>query len=288
MGEAFEHRHQHGDGDTEPSRRVLVRIERILAPNPSPMTLEGTNTYVISTPTFAIVVDPGPVVDAHLSTIMESVRRAGLTPRGVLTTHSHPDHAEAAEPLASMLGCDVYSSGRGAKALAEAMDMAIVALPGHAGDHVGFLTPDGQLLTGDHVLGRGTSAIIYPEGSLEAYFASLSTVAALAPRRLLPGHGPAIERDSIATVLTFLEEHRRARIGQVRDLVTEGLGLADTVRRIYGDLGDPIVTEAAVRQTLATLVWLQDHEAPEVAQRARAIVAAEGPHHASLPSDEVW
>lgn len=252
------------------------------------MTLEGTNTYILSTQTHAVVVDPGPMIDAHLGAIADAIDRAGARQRGVLTTHAHPDHAEAAEPLAALLGCDVHASGRGAEALLEAMDVVVVALPGHAADHVGFVTPDRQLLTGDHVLGRGTSAIIYPEGSLEAYFASLTVVASLEPRRLLPGHGPVVEGAHIGAVLTFLEEHRRTRIDQVREALGEGLDLGELVRTIYGDLGDPIVTEAAVRQTLATLVWLGDHEAPELAERARALVATEGPHHASLPSDEVW
>jgi len=265
----------------------VVEVLHLLAPNPSPMTLEGTNTWVLVRNGEAVVVDPGPLVDEHLEVIAHTVAVRSLRVRAVVTTHAHPDHAEALWACAERLGCGGFPSAQGARWALERVGATRVDLPGHALDHVGFVLEDRRVLTGDHVLGRGTSAIIYPEGSLEAYFASLALLSELKPAAILPGHGPVVDGSKVAGLLTFLSDHRRARLQELADLLgIRELALSELVGTIYGDLGDPIVAAAAARSTLAGLVWLADHAEGAVALAAAAVLAREGRFHQSLPSSQ--
>ncbi|HEY7950017.1 MAG TPA: MBL fold metallo-hydrolase [Solirubrobacterales bacterium] len=174
-------------------------ILRIVAPNPGPMTLEGTNTYVYGAGP-CTVIDPGPDDAGHLAAI-----RAAAEERGgiglVLLTHSHGDHADGAERLDSqvVLPSDGEEHG-GLRAL---------ATPGHAPDHVCLLTADRVCFSGDLVLGMGSTFVPPDGGSLSAYMDSLRRMQAEPIELICPGHGPWIE-DPAAKLAEYVE-HREMR-----------------------------------------------------------------------------
>ncbi len=201
----------------------------MLCPNPSPMTLDGTNTWVLAEPGSdeVVVVDPGPLDEAHLEAVVEHVRASGRRIALTLLTHGHLDHAESAERFHELTGAPVRGFGRGHDDVREGetitvggLEILAVPTPGHTSDSFSFVLPaDNTLLTGDTVLGRGTSVVAWPDGNLEAYLESLSRIESLtgagAVTSLLPGHGPTVD-DAAATV-TFYLQHRAERLEQVRD-----------------------------------------------------------------------
>ncbi len=252
-------------------------VTRVLAPNPSPMTLDGTNTYVIGVAGSgeALVVDPGPDDDGHRRSV--EVVLAGLDAgvRAVVVTHHHLDHAEAAVDWARRFGAPVLAAEAGVARPADApaghrgstladgqrvslagLDVEVVATPGHTRDHLALRLETGALLTGDHVLGRGTSVVAYPDGDLEAYLRSLTRVLALGPDVLYPGHGPALREDPGA-VLRFYAEHRAYRERQVLTAL-EGRRATprELVEDIYAEV-DRRVWPAAEASTRATLALLE-------------------------------
>ena len=167
-------------------------ILRIVAPNPGPMTLEGTNTFVVGDSP-AYVIDPGPADEAHVSRVVAAAeRRGGLG--GVLMTHSHADHSAAA----SLLEAPVIEAG----------PFQVVPTPGHADDHVCFVA-DRVCFTGDLILGEGSSIVPPDGGSLAAYLESLRRVGELDLELLCPGHGPYLT-DPKAKVDEYIE-HRLDR-----------------------------------------------------------------------------
>ena len=202
------------------SERVSPLVRRILAPNPSPWTLEGTNTWLVGLRA-PIVIDPGPAIEEHLDAILEAAGEV----RAVLLTHTHRDHAEGAmafaakarAPLAvvqpsvnSHLCADADALVDGQQIVADGATLTVIATPGHASDHAAFLLMEEHaLFTGDHVLGRGTTVVVHPDGDMRAYLDSLDRVIALAPTRIYPGHGPIIE--SPAETLAFYRRHRLER-----------------------------------------------------------------------------
>ena len=150
------------------------------APNPSPFTLDGTNSYVSS----GWVIDPGPADPAHLDAVLAA---AGDGIEGVLLTHSHADHAEGAEPLANRAGVEVVLPAGGD----EVGPYKAIATPGHSADSVCLIF--GRVcFTGDTVLGSGSVFIQPGEGSLAAYLDSLNTLRELDLDVLCPGHGPYV------------------------------------------------------------------------------------------------
>ena len=173
-------------------------ILRIVAPNPGPMTLEGTNTYLYGSDP-CTVIDPGPDDVGHLDAV-----RAAAEERGgigvVLLTHSHGDHAAGAERFD-----DVVLPAGGE----EHGGLRAVATPGHAADHVCFLTADGVCFSGDLVLGEGSTFVPPDGGSLAAYMESLRLIQAETLELICPGHGPWIEDP--AAKLTEYVEHREMR-----------------------------------------------------------------------------
>lgn len=175
-------------------------IERIVAPNPGPMTLEGTNTYVVATDDGAFVIDPGPADAQHVAAVRAiGAARGGIA--GVLITHSHGDHA-AALPMFSDAPL-VPTTGPGG-----AGPFEVIPTPGHAVDHVCLLL--GRVcFSGDLVLGRGSSFVPPDGGSLAAYMDSLQTVLELDPELLCPGHG-AYVADPAAKLTEYID-HRRDR-----------------------------------------------------------------------------
>jgi glyoxylase-like metal-dependent hydrolase (beta-lactamase superfamily II) len=174
-------------------------VLRIVAPNPGPMTLEGTNTYVYGADP-CVVIDPGDDAPQHLEAI-----RAAAAQRGgiglVLLTHSHRDHSEGADRL----GAEVVLPAGGETHAG----LRVLATPGHAADHVCFLAAGGVCFSGDLVLGLGSTIVPPGGGSLAAYMASLRLLAAQEIELICPGHGPWIT-DPAAKLAEYVE-HREMR-----------------------------------------------------------------------------
>jgi glyoxylase-like metal-dependent hydrolase (beta-lactamase superfamily II) len=242
---------------------------RVLADNPSHMTLDGTNTYLLGAPGHGavVLVDPGPDVADHLASVEVAVADRDAEIAAVLVTHHHHDHAEAAQPWARRFGVDVLASTRdvagpdgrlvehGQRLRLAGLEIEVVATPGHTRDHLAFRLPSGALLTGDHVLGRGTSVVPHPEGDLLAYLDSLRRVHAMGPHALFPGHGPELTEDPSA-VLTYYQEHRAFRERQILAVLGEGPATPrQLVERIYAAV-DPVLWPAAEASTRATLAAL--------------------------------
>ena len=243
----------------------------VLCPNPSPMTLDGTNTWVLAEPGSdeVVVVDPGPLDEAHLEAVVEHVRASGRRIALTLLTHGHLDHAESAERFHELTGASVRGFGRGHDDVREGetitvggLEILAVPTPGHTSDSFSFVLPaDNTLLTGDTVLGRGTSVVAWPDGNLEAYLESLSRIESLtgagAVTSLLPGHGPTVD-DAAATV-TFYLQHRAERLEQVRAAVARGAQTAnDVVETVYADVPRS-VWPAAEQSVQAQLEYLRTH-----------------------------
>lgn len=255
-------------------------IERIVAPNPSPLTGKGTNTYLVSdnidstdnadgagSANGCSVVDPGPASEAHLREIVRLAETHGGV-RGILVTHGHPDHDEGAARLRELTGAPVSAwSGEGVaatdRALADGAEITVgtrrlVALhtPGHRFDHLCYWLPnEGMLFAGDLVAGEGTVVIVPGEGDMADYLASLRRLLALDLRRILPGHGPPIERPR-----ELLEEyirHRLEREQQVLAALAAGARTPDEiVARVYPDL-DPALRPMAALSVTAHLLKLE-------------------------------
>jgi glyoxylase-like metal-dependent hydrolase (beta-lactamase superfamily II) len=250
----------------------MRRIVRMLAPNPSVYTLEGTNTWVVGRGP-AIVIDPGPADDEHLR---EVAREAGPVAH-VLVTHDHEDHAEGAVAFGASVGAPVHAwRVEGAEPLhdgdvfhAGGVALTAVHTPGHSADHVAFHDADeASLFTGDAVLGRGTSFIDPPDGDLAMYLASLERMASLTPRIILPGHGPIV-LDAQARLRHYLA-HRAERERQIADLLAAGPSTVDElVSRIYADQS-AAVWPLAARSVLAHLQKLRTEGRAEKAGRGKA------------------
>ena len=255
----------------------------MLAPNANMMTLDGTNTWVLREPggTRSLVVDPGPSILSHL----DAVADAGGDVAGVLLTHHHADHSEAAREFAERVGCWVraldpaYRLGDegladGDVVAVDGLEVRVIGTPGHTGDSLSFLVPaDGAVLTGDTVLGRGTTVVAHPDGQLGAYLDSLDRLHALAEaheiRSIWPGHGPVI--DNALPALDYYIAHRRERLEQVSAAVEqlrnephpEGLAAHELPRRVveivYQDV-DPILWGAAELSVRAQLAYLADRD----------------------------
>jgi glyoxylase-like metal-dependent hydrolase (beta-lactamase superfamily II) len=238
----------------------MLRIVRVLAPNPGIRELEGTNTYVVGDAP-AVVIDPGPDHESHL----EEVLRTAGSVRAVVLTHDHPDHAPGAARLAQASGAPIRAlrpppGGErlrdGEVISSDGVRMITVATPGHTPDHASFWIEEaGALFTGDAVLGRGTSVIDPPEGDLVAYLRSLRRMRDLHPRTVYPGHGPAVLAGT--EKLDEYLEHRRMREAQVLGALADGpRSIEELVETIYAE--HPVeVRELAGRSVLAHLVKLQ-------------------------------
>lgn len=233
---------------------------RVLAPNPGPFTLEGTNTWVVGRGE-RIVIDPGPDDPDHVQAVLEAAGRVGA----ILLTHRHLDHAPAAERLARLTGAPVYAASPGEDDRAasdgdrlEAAGVAVevVATPGHSPDHLVFLERDtGSLFTGDAVLGRGTSVIDPPDGDLSDYLRSLDRMRRLEPRIIYPGHGPVVE-GAVRKIEEYLA-HRLDRERQVLLALEQGPRTpADLVPGIYANYPKDLHL-AAARSVLAHLLKLE-------------------------------
>lgn len=237
------------DAPPWPGGVVAAGVECVLAPNPGPMTLDGTNTWVVAGDC-VVVVDPGPQDEAHLDRIEAAARATGRPVRTVLLTHGHLDHSAAAVATARRLGTGVaaldpaHRFGSEGLTDGEVIDLGdrelrVVSTPGHTRDSLSFLLRSdaaAELLTGDAVLGRGTSVVAHPDGELGPYLDTLGRLRGLVDSvggaRVLPGHGPLLP--DAAPVLAAYLDHRRERLGQVEQAVRDGLVTARAVvERVY-------------------------------------------------------
>ena len=217
------------------------------------MTLDGTNTWVLLEPgsTQAVVVDPGPLVEQHLRAVLDRVEALGARVSLTVLTHLHHDHAEAAPRFAELTGSPVRAVGRGHDDVGDGevlrvggLEVRVVATPGHTSDSISFALPaDHALLTGDTVLGRGTTVVAHPDGELAAYLDSLERISRLTGdgevTAILRGHGPVVP--DAAAMVAFYRMHRSERLEQVRQALADGAATeADPVegvlRRVYGEV----------------------------------------------------
>ncbi|MFI0937274.1 MBL fold metallo-hydrolase [Streptomyces sp. NPDC021020] len=247
----------------------------VLAPNPSPMTLDGTNTWILAEPDsdLAVVVDPGPLDEGHLAAVVAAAERAGKRVALTLLTHGHPDHAEGAARFAELTGTAVRALdpalrlgdeglAAGDTVTTGGLELRVVATPGHTSDSLSFLLPaDAAVLTGDTVLGRGTTMVAYPDGRLGDYLDSLRRLQALTVAgeadTVLPGHGPVLG-DARGAVEFYLA-HRAHRLAQVETAVEAGLRTpGDVVAHVYADV-DPQLWPAAELSVRAQLDYLREH-----------------------------
>ena len=237
-----------------------MNIRSITAPNPGAFTLDGTRTYLLGN---SAVIDPGPLIDSHVDAILESLPKL----QTILITHRHADHAPAAVPLRERTGAkiiapagvldDVDKVVKGGETVAiEDAALEVIATPGHTEEHVCYLTRDGDLFTGDTILGSGTTAIFPPDGSMRAYINSLRRLRAKNPKRIFPAHGP-MRDDAVALIDEYIT-HRLERERQVVEALAAGAKTKEEIRRhIYRDL-DERLHRAAEIQIEAHLIKLRE------------------------------
>lgn len=268
-------------------RQVTPTAAVLLADNPGPMTLDGTNTWLLrDSPDRAsvIVVDPGPDDAAHLQRI---VAAAGWV-ETILLTHHHADHSDGARHLAELTGAPVRcvdpalrlgdeGLSEGAVVVAAGLEVHVWATPGHTSDSLSLLLPSAQgdggagaVLTGDTVLGRGTTVIAHPDGNLADYLDSLRRLANLDGMTVLPGHGPELP-DAGDAARRYLA-HRAQRLDQVRAALSD-LGLPPdesstdaVVAAVYSDV-DRSLWPAAAWSVRAQLDYLTSRDGPAARDR---------------------
>lgn len=241
---------------------------RVRAANPSPMTLTGTNTYVLGQPTSGdlVVVDPGPRLPIHRAAIEQAVSARGGRITAIVVTHHHRDHSEAVG-WARDWGARAYAFDPdripgteplddGAVVAVDGLEVVAHHQPGHTADHLCLSIPDtGVVLTGDHVLGEGTTVIAWPDGDLGRYLDSLRALGDLEPTALYPGHGEVIDnpREHIDGLLA----HRAQRTDQIKAALAAGRETVDgIVAEVYPGLGSGL-RPAAARSVNAHLADLQ-------------------------------
>jgi glyoxylase-like metal-dependent hydrolase (beta-lactamase superfamily II) len=262
--------------DVEP----LVR--RVLAPNPSPYTFTGTQTYVVGEPGGAdcAVIDPGPNEAAHIEAIIAAV--AGRKIIAIMCTHTHRDHSPAAAPLAAQTGAPIvgcaplvlksdlpradeafdptYAPDRvlldGEGMRGTSWTLTAVATPGHTSNHLCFaLEESGALFTGDHVMGWSTSVVIPPDGDMGDYMASLDKLMAREDVRYHSAHGAAIEKPR--QLVRGMIGHRRQRENQILRLLGEAARpVGGFIPEMYKGL-DPRLIPAAEMSVTAHLIDLE-------------------------------
>lgn len=237
------------------------------------MSLDGTNSYVLAAQGSAgvVVVDPGPLDEAHLA----ALQSAGPVEL-VLITHHHRDHTEASTRFYEMTGAPVrafdpaYCHGGNQLRDGEVLSAAgvlinVLATPGHTADSVCFHLPDdgpnGSVLTGDTILGRGTTVLSYPDGTLGDYLHSLDALESLGEATVLPAHGPTLP--NLGETVRAYRAHRLDRLEQVRAaLLTLGLsaasaGVGAVTDQVYAEV-DPSVRRAAEQSVAAQLHYLRE------------------------------
>ncbi|MEU4010285.1 MBL fold metallo-hydrolase [Streptomyces pseudogriseolus] len=254
---------------------ATARAVNVLAPNPSAMTLDGTNTWILSEPDsdLAVVVDPGPLDDGHLRHVVGTAEQAGKRVALTLLTHGHPDHAEGAARFAELTGTTVRALDpalrlgdegltAGDVVTVGGLELRVVPAPGHTADSLCFHLPaDRAVLTGDTVLGRGTTVVAHPDGRLGDYLDTLRRLRSLTVddgvHTVLPGHGPVLD-DAQGAVEYYLA-HRAHRLAQVETAVENGHRTpSEVVAHVYADV-DRSLWPAAELSVRAQLEYLKEH-----------------------------
>lgn len=239
---------------------ISTDINCVLAPNPSPWTLEGTNTYLIGeVGGRQVVVDPGPADREHLQRVSQLAQGPIAA---IVLTHAHADHSEGAPDLSVLVGAPVISSREIAGLDLGSVELLMHRTPGHSSDSVcvTVISPTGRyLLSGDTILGRGTALVAHPDGVLSEYFDSLRLLRDHCNEQgittLLPGHGPISE--SPVALIDFYEKHRLERLDQIRSAVRDGNTTVDSITSIvYADV-DPTIRIAAEVTVAAQLHYLE-------------------------------
>lgn len=265
-------------------------LRLLLAPNPSPMTYLGTNTYILGRDRLAII-DPGPQSPAHLQAIMDAIGTATVS--HIIVTHSHLDHAPLAKPLAALTGAPVLAFGdaaagqsevmhdlmaRGVTGGGEGMDhrfipdqtlangakivgndwvLEVIHTPGHTGNHICLQWGD-AIFTGDHVMGWASSLVSPPDGDLTDFMTSCAKLTNRSARIYYPGHGAPITEP--AARLSWLIEHRRRREAQILAVLGDGpCDIASLTAKIYHDV-TPNLQKAAARNVFAHLIDLHKRQ----------------------------
>ena len=277
-------------GETE-QHEPLVR--RVLAPNPSPYTFTGTQTWLVGAGSDVAVIDPGPTSsgksigdpadingEGHVEAILRAIGDAKVA--AILCTHTHRDHSPAAAPLkaatgAPIIGCAPltlrddgpradsafdpnYAPDRiltdGERISGDGWTIEAVATPGHTSNHLCYsLVETGALFTGDHVMKWSTSVVSPPDGDMSAYMTSLQKLQDRNDRIYYPAHGPAVEKPR--QLVRGMIDHRRQRERQIIKLLEDGdAHIPDMVSAMYKGL-DPRLTGAAGRSVLAHLIDLE-------------------------------
>ena len=228
-------------GDVE---QLEPLVARVLAPNASPFTFTGTQTYLVGTAEGLAVIDPGPAEPAHLDALTRAIGESPVV--AIMCTHTHRDHSPAAAPLAQMTGAPIigcaalhihsdaprvdapfdqdYAPDRaladGEQISGPGFTLTAVATPGHTSNHLCYaLEESGALFTGDHVMGWSTSVVVPPDGDMADYMASLDKLYAREDRIYYPAHGPAVEKP--IQLVRGMAGHRRSRERQIVKLLTE-------------------------------------------------------------------
>lgn len=249
-------------------RPVTPFASVLLADNPGPMTLDGTNTWLVGTGASRVVIDPGPADAEHLRRIAEH-GPVSL----ILLSHHHPDHTEGVAELAERTGAPVRALDPELCAGAEALTggavieesgvrLEVLATPGHTEDSVCFAADhagDTAVFTGDTILGRGTTVVAQPDGHLGSYLDSLGKLARLPEGTpALPGHGPDLP--DVGEAARGYLTHRAQRLDQVRQVVGERgprVTAREVVEVVYADV-DPSVWPAAEWTVDAQLTYLAE------------------------------
>ena len=226
-----------------------MEIQRLLAPNPGLFTGPGTNTYVLRSGGAVLIVDPGPIEPSHSTAIVEAIGTSEV--RGILVTHSHPDHAPLANPLGRELDAPVYGYepgpqfdpdvriGDDATIPLGSDSLTVLYTPGHSGDHLCFLAGD-VLFTGDHIMGGSTVVV----EDMVAYLASLERLQGIALLRLYPGHGSVM--DDPYVVIDEYISHRLEREEQIIAALRDGAGsVGAVVEEVYADIDQALHPLAA-------------------------------------------
>lgn len=252
--------------------------ECVLAPNPGPMTLDGTNTWLIEVDEDSVVlVDPGPDDPQHLQAVRAALGDRWV--RDIVLTHGHLDHSAGALLFADDLRAPVWAldwqAGQERLSPGEVLacgdlEMHVIATPGHTHDSISLHLPGAAaLLTGDTILGRGTTVVAHPDGRLADYLDSLQRLRDLVqgtPTTVWPGHGPALG-DAGAVIDAYLE-HRQQRLDEVAAAAAAldpGPGLpAAVVRHVYADVPEVLwpAAELSVRAQLEYLGFTQGYDTP--------------------------
>ena len=270
-------------------------VRRVLAPNPSPYTFNGTQTYLIGDKQDVAVIDPGPIGngvaghadtngEGHVEAILKAIEGQRLV--AIVCTHTHRDHSPAARPLqaatgAPIIGCaalaiddsgaamgvradaefdPLYAPDRiladGERLVGDGWTLEAVATPGHTSNHLCFaLLEAGALFTGDHVMGWSTTVVSPPDGDMSAYMLSLQKLQARQDRIYYPAHGPAVTKPQ--QLVRGMIGHRKQRESQILRLLADAsFTIPDMVAQMYKGL-DPRLTGAAGRSVLAHLIDLE-------------------------------